>query len=74
MLKIDKNGALWIPTSALKTFKSGEVRDLIFKDEVTNKNKRIAIYVEVEKIGKLIGYKPKSADNPSTKIIQYTTI
>lgn len=74
MLKIDRNGDLWVPTKVLKTFKSGEVKDLVFKDETTKKNKSIAIYVEVEKVGNLIGYKPKCADKPSTKIIQYTTI
>jgi hypothetical protein len=74
VLRIDSNGDLWIPTKTLKTFKNGEVKDLIFKDDVTGKTKSIGIIVEVKKIDGLTYHQAKSTDEPGLKIKQYTTL
>lgn len=74
MLRKDSNGALWIPTSTLRTFKNGEVKELTFIDDTTKKRSTHAIHVEIKRDGKLIDYTVRSADEPKTKVIQYTTL
>ena len=77
MFRIDAEGTLWIPTSELKKFKDGEVKDIVFTDDITKKKKKYAICVEIEQSDTwrwMTNYKPIAVDNLELKIIQYMSL